>query len=242
MARAPGWENHPFDFMWFFGRTTKDPQTGQVIPGHVLITEQPIGGQRQWMIPVLAFDRLAREHMESREKRQGQPMKMPNGDVLHAPYRLMDDQADWLVRNGMRFRAMVDTEGKETLVDIPTQEGSVLENMPQSFLHQLVLAHVQRRKQEAPVLLEFGDATKLSLPFELWDAVVKDFIQRRGDIIAAGGWPELVPVERPAKGVPPPVSGYANALGEGVKVDTGQAPPAPRADVAAPGLENAELM
>ena len=244
---APGFEEWPFDHAWFF--IPHNPQTKA--PGHVKITDQPTGGQTAWDIDVRTFDQIAQNYFQQMDTKVGQPIQMPDGRVLHVAYRALDDDADrMLQRHGQ--------PGPTEPLTLVTTEGVEIPNTPRDYWEQLLVAHLNRRKQEPGVTLDLGNGRQLQVTFEFFDGLCKDFQRRRGDLIAAGLWPELVMVDKGQfeKG-PRPVEGRANALGMGAApmgpappgqegVPAPQAPqpppPSPAPNMANPGAENQELV
>jgi hypothetical protein len=238
--RAPGYEQFPFDFAWWF-IGGKDQVTGRIVPGAIRLGNQPTGGQQNWDIPVLAFDKMAQDYMQNREKRPGQPVQFADGTVHEVSYRLLDDDADLWQQVGCKPSAPEDPP-----LTLVFKDGQRMENVPRTFYEQLLAAHIQRRTQEPTVTIQLNPNDPNSklppMSFLNYDAVCKDFMRRRSDLLAVNWWPELLIQERaldPSNPGPMPVDGRPNALGAGVQVMTPeqsqqQGPgPAPH-----PGLDN----
>lgn len=237
--RAPGWEQFPFDIAWWF-MGGPDPQTGRKNPGIVRLSNQPVGGQQTWDIPVLSFDKMAQNHLMDREKRPGQPIQLGDGSVREISYRLLDEDADLWLQSGCTPASPATPP-----MVIVFKDGERMKDVPRTFWEQLLAAHIERRNQESLVTLQIepnNPASKIEMTYLNYDAICKDFIRRRSDLLAAGWWPELLIQERaldPNKPGPMPVEGRANALGQGVKVMTpdqsAQTGPGPAPH---PGMDN----
>lgn len=243
MTRAQGFEDWPWDYRWFFLQSSE--QEG---PGRVRIMDDPSGGDNYWDIHVRSFDALAQKHMTDRGTREGLPIAMPDSRVLHVPYRQIDEEADLTIQRGMQAPL-----GDEQ-VKVVTVEGVEL-NLPRDYYWgQLIPAFIERRGQQLPISLDIGNGKPpLVVEFNFWDCVCKDFMRRRGDLISAGWWPELMMREGTDLEGPKPVHGRANSLGQGVSVPGGepgvpgvqpghlqaQPPPQPSAGpVGHPGTDN----
>jgi len=240
MPRPPEWANWPWDHGWQWGASV--PQGPSAYPGHVRLIH--LESQQYWDIHVLHMDQIAQQHLQNREVKHGQPVKMGDGRVLEVPYKILDDEADFLMSRGMT------PHSDRTPIRLQFKDGTVMDKTPRDWFEQLAANHVQRRTQEPPVPLGVAKDKQIMLTYPCIDALCKDFMRRRGDWIAAGKWPELI---NPFRDVgqhqegPRPVQGHANALGEGVQVLQGQQPgqegqvppsgPAPH-----PAMENQELV
>lgn len=231
--RAPGFEKHPFDIGWGF---TKSELNGSQIvkPAIIHISEQPSGGAAFWQISVKAFDGVAQKFMGERVAKQGQPIEMGNRVILYVPYVLLDDEADRML--GRAMQPNPDRNPLDVNVwDATAQKHITLKTCTREWFEGLVILHLQRRKAEPAVTLNLGQQ-QLTVPFEFFDGLCKDFMRRRGDFVAAGWWPELLMHDMGQFSGPKPVDGHANALGHGVNVMTGQ--PQPPQQGGHPGFEN----
>lgn len=227
-GRAPGWEQHPFDFAWWFYKTQVSG-VQMVAPGIVRIADSPMGGQHVWDVPVKQWDSIAQKYMADREIRQGLPVQMSDGRVLVIPYRILDDEADMMVGRGMQPHPdrqaldlpVTDQQGKPVI----DAGGRVFrfQNCPRDWFERQVIDHISRRTNQPEVVLQLPNQ-RLAVPFIFFDALCKDFMRRRGDFVAAGWWPELLMADYGQLKGPPPVQGRADALGHGVSVMTGQQP------------------
>jgi hypothetical protein len=204
----------PFDYNWWF-MGGKDKQ-GRVVAGTVCISNQPKGGNAVWNIPVVSFDVMAQKHMQSLMNMPGLPVSFQDGSSHDMPYRKLDADADVWISLGMP-PAGPDAK-PEPLVFM---DGVRMNDAPRSFYETLLTAHIQWRSQFPPVNIKLQDGSQLQMSFLNYDAVCKDFMRRRADLLAIGWWPELLIHERvidPNKPGPLPVEGRPNALGQGVKV------------------------
>ena len=211
-------------------------------PGRVKIQEAA-NTQNSWEIHIAAFDQIAQKYLMDRTAKTGQPVTMPDGRVLEVPYDRIDNAAD-------EFLARGPSPSRDPMTVI-FRDDIRMDNVTMDFWEELIKAHLQRRKSEPALPLDFGNGNVVQIPFENWDAICKDFMRRRGDIVSAGKWPELIHKDEGQfeKG-PKPVEGRANALGQGVSVagqpppgqqTPGQPPPAPAGNLgpsAHPGLDN----
>jgi hypothetical protein len=236
--KAPGYEQFPFDIGWWF-MGGPDPATGRKLPGIVRIGTAPTGGKDYWDIPVLAFDKMAQDHLMNREKRPGQPVQCDDG-VHEVSYRVLDEDADLWCQIGCKPSSPGDPP-----IQIVFKDGKRMENVPRTFWEQLLTAHIQRRQQEPGVTLSLDPKNpnvKIEMTYLNYDAICKDFIRRRSDMLAVGWWAELLIQERaldPSKPGPMPVEGRPNALGQGVNVQTsGQAQQSGPGPAPHPGLDN----
>lgn len=227
MARAPAWANWPFDFGWAFFRSVPQGQP-EAAPGRVRLFNLE-NMETFWDVHVQSMDMMAQKHMQDRDTKPGQAVNMGNGAVETIPYRALDEEADLLQQRGMQ------PHPDRTPLTVRFVTGQVLKNAPRDWWEGLAAGHLQRRKQEAPVVLNVNGQS-LTLTYECFDAFCKDFTRRRGDFVSAGWWPELVDPYRDVgqhQEGPRPVQGFANALGHGAQVMQGQAPPAPANPAAA---------
>jgi hypothetical protein len=220
--RAPGWEENLYDVAWYFigGKDAR----GMQVPGIVRFTDQPTGGGNFWDSPVLGFDKYAQDYLMGREKRPGIPVQFSDGTQHEVSYKALDDDADVWLQQGC--------QPQPGTITILFRDGVRWEQAPRSFWEQLLAAHIQRRQNDPPVELTFQDGKKLTMSFLNLDAVCKDFMRRRADLLAVNWWPELLIQERvidPSKPGPMPVEGRPNALGQGARVMT-------PAELAAPGV------
>lgn len=237
MPRPPEYANWPFDFVWAFLKSVPAGQPGAG-PGCVrLFNVEDMTGF--WDIHIVSMDAIARQHMQDRERKPGQPVNMGGSGTEIIPYRDLDDEADRLIQRGMQ------PSTDRSPLTVRFEAGRPMENTPREWWEQVAAQHVQRRKQEPPVVLNVASA-QINLKYECFDALCKDFMRRRGDFVSAGWWPELVDPYRDMgqhKVGPKPVEGRANALGQGAQVLTGQAGPGQgQGQVPHPMTENQELV
>lgn len=237
MPRPPEYANWPHDFVWAFLKSTPQGQPGAG-PGAVrLFNVEDIS--RGWDIHILAMDAMARQHMQDRERKPGQPVNMGASGMQIIPYRDLDDEADRLIQRGMQ------PSTDRNPITVRFEGGGVMEHTPRDWWEQVAAQHIQRRKLEPPVVLTVGQA-QVTLKYECFDALCKDFMRRRGDFVSAGWWPELVDPYRDMgqhKVGPKPVEGRANALGQGVQVLQGQGQGGQGGgQIQHPAMENQELV
>lgn len=245
MPRPQGFEWCPFDVMWYFLSSGMDPTTKQYQRGRVRITDQPVGGQRVWDIDVLAMDGLAKEYQSARNVKSGQPVQMPDGRVLEIPYTTLDNDADlWLQRQrrpGPQELLTIE------LLDRQAGKRVVMEKVSREWYEALLGPHVERRGAQPNVVLDFGNQQQLVVSAEFFDAMCKDYLRRRGDMMAVGAWPELIHVDAGQMEGPRPVEGRSNAFGGGVRVLQQQPGDAPapvqqQGPMAHPAVENQDLV
>jgi len=234
-VRIAGWENHPYDWAWWFVRTQCEG-VKIVQPGLVIVGDEPSGGQNRYDIQVKAFDPIAQQWMADRTLMPGQPIQLQNGAIVVIPYTLLDDEADAMLGRGMRphpdqrpFDCPVVDQAGQPILD---QNGRVwkLPNAPRDWFEKFVVDHINRRSSG---LAPYEDRTlnidnrQLTVPWVFMDALCKDFMRRRGDFVAAGWWPELLMQDygqirtADGKSIAPPVQGRADALGHNVSVMDG---------------------
>lgn len=237
--RAPGYETFPFDIGWWFMGGV-DQTTGRRVPGIVRLGNAPTGGKDSWDIPVLAFDRMAQDHLQNRDRRPGQPVQFGDGTTHEVNYRLLDDDADLWGQIGCKPSSPGDPP-----LTLIFKDGVRMEGVPRTFWEQLLAAHIQRRQQEPNVSIALDPKNpnvKIEMTYLNYDAICKDFMRRRSDMLAVGWWPELLIQERaldPSKPGPMPVEGRPDALGQGVSVQTsGQAAQNGPGAAPHPGLDN----
>lgn len=236
MPRDPQYASWPFDFVWVFFKHT--PQGEGAGPGRIRLFHVE-NMQSYWDVHIVSMDAMARQHMQDRDTKPGQPINMGPMGAEVVPYRDLDDEADRLMQRGMQ------PSPDRSAVTVRFQSGQQMPNTPREWWESLSAGHIQRRKQEPPVVITVS-GTQLTLPYECFDALCKDFMRRRGDFVSAGWWPELVDPYRDLgqhKEGPRPVQGFADALGHGNQVMQGQnqAPGAQPATVH-PGVENQDLV
>ena len=239
MTRAPRWQDWPFDHAWYF--VESDPK----IPGRVKITDEPQGGTNFWDIHVRTFDKIAQDYMRERDTKVGQAIEMGDKKLFHVPYRGLDDEADLMLQRGME-------PGPETEpLTIVTTEGVKLENVPRNWWNDLIVRHIQQRKTQPAVPIDVGNGQTLTVSFEFFDGICKDFIRRRGDMIAAEMWPELhMKDEGQFEEGPRPVTGRGSALSKSDVMGPAQQqqgpayppPPGVPGGITNPGAENQELV
>lgn len=228
-TKAEGWETWPYDLCWMFIRSSQEE------PGRVRIGDTPGLGERMWDIHVRTFDQIAQDYMTSRTKRHGVGLQLQDGTVRTIPYRTLDDDADMLMQRNMKIST------DNSTIDITFTDGTKLEKVTAGWYEENILRpHLERRKAESPIPLDIGDE-RISLPFEFFDAMCKDFMRRRADCIAAQWWPELLIRDQSTEG-PMPVEGRANAFGHGVKVINPKQDQAKSGQVGHPAVENQELV
>lgn len=233
MPKPPEFANWPFDFAWWFIKNSQnDPQVPQQdrIAGHVRLAHLESG--QAWNVPVRTMDAVAQKFNQDREVMQGGLVKMGDGTVHEIPFRPLDDESDAMVARGMRPSSFRDP------ITVTFRDGMRMEKVPMEWWEERVVEHINRRKLFPPVPLDMGGGTVISLAFECFDALCKDFLRRRGDFTAAGWWPELLMQDYGQfKEGPRPVDGRANALGQGVQVMQGQQAQQP-GQVTHPGVDN----
>jgi len=236
MPRPPEYSNWPFEFVWaFFKHTPQGPDAGS---GRVRLFHVE-NATAFWDVHIVSMDAMARAHMQDRDTKAGQPINMGPLGTEVVPYRDLDDEADRLMQRGMQPNT------DQNPITVRFKSGQQMPNTPREWWDNLAAQHIQRRKQEPPVVVNVG-GTQLTLTYETFDALCKDFMRRRGDFVSAGWFPELVDPHRDMgqhKEGPRPVQGFADALGHGNQVMQGQHP-APGALPAPvhPGLENQDLV
>ena len=239
MPRDPRWSGWPFAFGWIWWPSGEKDVNNQIRPGHVRIGA--LDADRWWEIPIRVWDELAQKHMNDRTIKPGQPVQMPDRKVLNIPYMLLDDEADALVRRQMRPNA------DRTPLRVKTLEGVILEQAPRDWFESLAATHIQRRKTEPPNSLRIGNEV-VTVDYECFDAIVKDFVRNQRDrFLAAGKWPELLiheGVRDPNKPGPLPVQGRADAFGQGTTAGLNPVKPLPGQggnQMSLPGIENEQL-
>lgn len=236
MPRPPAFANWPYNHAWWFLPSGRDDagNSNPNVPGRVRIAY--LETMQYWDIHVRAMDALAKAHMESRASKPGQPIQMPDGRVLEIPYFALDDDADAMMQRGMA------PSPDRSPLTIVCRDGTKINQAPRDWWEQLVVAHINRRKSEPPVVLDLGNGIKIQETYEFFDALCKDFLRRRGDLVAVGWWPELLMGDYGQfKDGPKPVEGRADALGRGVTVLNAQVPPPAGQPVAHPMLDNMDL-
>jgi hypothetical protein len=237
MPRPPEYASWPFDHAWAFFPSIPQgkPDAG---PGRIRLFHLETMGY--WDIHVVSMDQMAQKHMQDRDIKPGQAVNMPGGMVEVIPYRALDDEADQLTQRGMQ------PNPDRTPMTIRFVSGQQMKEVPRDWWESLAAGHLQRRKAEPPVVLNVNNQA-VTLTYECFDGLCKDFTRRRGDFVSAGWWPELVDPFRDIgqhKEGPRPVQGFANALGHGAQVMQGQQPPVPgqQGPVGHPAMENQELV
>lgn len=233
MARPPDFANWPWDYAWWFLQSNKEG------PGRARISHLDSG--QWWDIHVTNVDQIAQRHMQDRESKTGQNLRMQDGQLREVPYKALDEEADLLMA-----RAMQPSPDRSEL-RIIFKDGTPMEKFPRDFWEQLAAQHIERRKAEPTVQLNLGNNQQITVPYIWFDSFCKDFMRRRGDLVAIGWWPELLQKDygQHAEG-PKPVDGRANAMGWGAPVMDGQtpgqgAPPQAPAAPVHPSLEQQEL-
>lgn len=222
MPRPPEYANFPFDFHWWF--VPNIPQGHRDAgPGRCRLVH--LDSQQYWDIHIVHLDKMAQEHMQNRMRKPGQPVNMGAHGIKEIPYYPLDEEADALLQRGMR------PNPDRSDITVLCSDGFKVDKCPRDWWEQLAAGHINRRKQEPAVQLQMGQNKTVSLTFECFDAMCKDFMRRRGDMISSGIFPELVDPYRDVgqlKG-PKPVDGRANAMGYGAQVLQGQnaQPPGP---------------
>ena len=232
MARQPQWANWPYDFGWAFFRSIPQGQP-DAAPGHVRLFNVE-NMESFWNVHILSMDHMVQKHMSDRDSKPGQAVNMPGGAVEVVPYRALDEEADLLLQRGMQPHT------DRTPLTIRFTSGQMMKNVPRDWWEGLAAGHLQRRKQEPAVVLNLNGQS-VTLTYECFDAVCKDFTRQRGPFVSAGWWPELIDPYRDLgqHTGPRPVQGFANALGQGAQVLEGQTPPAANpAAVAQQGVVN----
>jgi hypothetical protein len=239
MPRDPRWAGWTFAFGWIWWPTGEKDQSNQPRPGHVRIGALDV--DRWWEIPIRVWDELAQKHMNDRTIKPGQPVQMNDRRVLTIPYMVLDDEADALMRRQMRPNA------DRSPVRLKTVEGVPLNETPRDFFESLAATHIQRRKTEPPISLRVGNDV-VTIDYECFDAIVKDFVRNQRDrFLAAGKWPELLiheGVADPRKPGPLPVQGRADAFGQGAVPGLTPVKPLPGQggnQLSLPGVENESL-
>lgn len=232
MPRPPEFANWPFEFAWWFIKNSlNDPAVPQPerMAGHVRIGHLDSG--QAWNIPVRTMDAVAQKFNQDREVMQGGLVQMQDQTVHEIPFRPLDDEADAMIARGMQ------PSSYRQPVTVTFRDGMRMEKVPMEWWEARVVEHINRRKLFPPVPLDMGGGTVLTLAFDCFDALCKDFLRRRGDFTAAGWWPELLMQDfGQFKEGPRPVDGRANALGQGASVMKGQAPQP--GQVTHPGTDN----
>jgi len=239
MPRDPRWNGWPFAFGWIWWPSGEKDERNLVRPGHVRVGH--LDSNRWWEVPIRVWDELAQKHMNDRTIKPGQPVQMPDRKVLTIPYMALDDEADALIRRQMR------PNPDRSPLRLKSVEGMVMEQAPRDWFEGLAATHIQRRKTEPPISLRVGNDI-ISIDYEGFDAIVKDFVRNQRDrFVAAGKWPELLIHEgiRDAnKPGPLPVQGRADAFGQGTTAGLNPVKPVPGQQgnqMSLPGLENQEL-
>jgi hypothetical protein len=238
MARPPEYANWPFDFCWAYFQSVP-PGKPDAGPGRVRLFY--LDTMAYWDLHVQSMDVMAQKHMSDRDVKPGQSVNMGNGAVEVIPYRALDDEADLLQQRGMQ------PNPDRTAVTIRFVSGQFMKDTARDWWEGLAAGHLQRRKLEPPVVLNVNGQS-VTLTYECFDGLCKDFTRRRGDFVSAGWWPELVDPYRDMGqfGGPKPVQGFANALGHNVSVMSGQQGPVPgpagQAPMAHPAEENQNLV
>ena len=226
MPRPPEFANWPWDYAWWFLKSEKT-EPGRARIGH-------LESGNYWDLHVRSMDALARQHLQDlRTTKAGQVVTMPDSRNLEIPYHLLDEEADMLQQ-----RAMKPSPDRKPLT-INCKDGTPIQGVPREWWEQLAANHIGRRKQEPAVVLKMGNGAQITVPYEFFDALCKDFSRRRGDMVAAGWWPELLMADYGQMGGPKPVAGLSNALGQGAQVMDGKQP-AP-GEVQHPAIEQQEL-
>jgi hypothetical protein len=240
MPRPAQWANWTFDYGWIWWPSGLENKAGHVRVGY-------LEANQWWELPIRTWDAIAQKHMSDRHTKPGQPIRMPNGAILEVSFPALDDEADALVARAMHPNT------DRTNVKVRARDGTPIngnDGVPRDWWEGLAAQHVQRRKIEPPVVLNLGDAT-LTIAYECFDAMVKDFVRNQRDrFISAGKWPELLIHEgysNPAKPGPLPVDGRANAFGQGATVvnpaQQVQGPSGPGSQqVTHPAIEQQELI
>lgn len=233
MPRHPEDQSWPFRIKWWFMARTQDYPAGHVRFADV----ESWNGQmydKGWVIHVLSMDVLVRQHWVDIQKKPGQYVTMPDGRSLEIPYAVLDGDADALLRPQAGVSPVsINTHDGGTItiwpspdrspVDIVTRDGTKIRSCPREWWEELLVRHIQRRKAEPPVTLDMGNGVTLQESYEWFDALCKDFMRRRADLVAVGWWPELMireSVSDASNPGPLPVNGRPNALGEGANVVT----------------------
>jgi len=217
MPRVPEWANWPFDYGMIWWPSGLDGKPGHVRIGHLESTPQAPHGV-WWEVPIRTWDSIAQKHMSDRVSKPGQPIRMPDGKMLEIPFPALDDEADSLLARSMN------PSMDRSNVLLRARDGTPIngqDGVPRDWWESLAAQHVQRRKTEAPVVLNLGQVV-LTISYECFDWIVKDFVRNMRDrFISAGKWPELLIHEGimdPSKPGPLPVDGRANAFGQGTSV------------------------
>jgi len=190
-------------------------------PGMVRLVH--LDSQKYWDIHVLNADAMAREHMQNLQKKPGLQVNMGVQGVEEIPYADLDAEADSLIQRGMQ------PSPDRTPLTVKFKSGRSMEKVDRQWWEQHAANHITRRKQEPPSVLQMGDGQAVTLTYEAFDSMCKDYMRRRADFISSGWWPELIDPYRDtgqhAKG-PKPVDGRPDALGQGVQVlDASKVPP-----------------
>ena len=233
MARLPEYSAWPYDFVWAFfpsvPRGHPDAAPGRVRLFHVENMDS------FWDLHILSMDQIAQKHMSDRDIKPGQAVNMGAGGGQESiPYRALDEEADMLLQRGMQ------PHPDRTPLTVRFVSGQRMKEVPRDWWESLAAGHLQRRKQEPPVVLDVNGQA-VTLTYECFDALCKDFTRQRGAFGSAGWWPELVDPYRDVgqHDGPRPVAGFANALGQGAQVMQGQPVPAqPGQPAPSPGIAN----
>lgn len=231
MPRPPEFASWPFDFAWWFLKSNPQPGADQG-PGRVRLAHLDSG--QAWDIHVRVMDGVAQKFNQDREVMQGGLVQMADNSVHEIPFRPLDDAADAMIQRGMQPQAY-----REPLA-ITFRDGERMDAVPMEWWEARVVEHIARRKTFPPVPLDMGGGQVLTVTFECFDALCKDYLRRRGDFTAAGWWPELLMADYGQLEGPKPVDGRANALGQGAQVMQGQLPGGP-GQIVHPAIENQEL-
>lgn len=232
MPRDPRWAGWPYQFGWLWWASGDAGELGHVRIGH-------LDTDRWWKFPIRFWDDLAQKHMNDRTVKSGQPMQMPDRRVLEIPYQALDDEADALQR-----RQMQPHPDRTPLAVVRAKDGTPIQNFPRDFWEQLAASHIERRQMEPPISLRVGQET-VTIAYDNFDAIVKDFVRNQRDrFVAAGKWPELLiheGIANPNKPGPLPVQGRADAFGQGATPGLNQPKPG-QGQVGHPAIENQELV
>lgn len=240
MPRDPRWNGWPFSFGWLWWPSGEKDEKNVIQPGHVRLGH--LDSNRWWQVPIRVWDELAQKHMNDRTIKPGQPVQMPDRKVLTIPYMLLDDEADALLRRQMRPNM------DRSPLKLKSVEGVVIAQAPRDWFEGLSATHIQRRKTEPPISLRVGNEI-ITIDYECFDAVVKDFVRNQRDrFVAAGKWPELLiheGIKDPNKPGPLPVQGRADAFGQGAQAGLNPVKPIPGQQgnqMSLPAIENQELV
>ncbi|MGH8866079.1 MAG: hypothetical protein ACREVZ_15790 [Burkholderiales bacterium] len=238
MPRPPEFANWPFDFAWWFLKSSlNDPQVPQAERGPGCVRLAHLDSGQAWNIHVRVMDEIARKYDMDRDTLQGGMVQFGDGTVHEIAYRRLDDDAD-----AMQARKLV-PHPVRTPFTLIFKDSVKMEQVPMDWWEARVVEHINRRKAMPVVPLDMGNGQVVNLALECFDALCKDFSRRRGDFTAAGWWPELLMADYGQMQGPKPVDGRANALGQGAQVMQGQQPPGGQPGQAAhPGLEHEGLV